>query len=274
MVAENSRVWPRLRKLRADFLDVGDEAHVEHPVGFVDHQQVAIVEHDLAAAEQVHQPARRRDQHVDALFERLDLVAHLHAAHQQRHRERVVLAVFLEILGDLHRELARRLEDQRARHPRPAAALVQDVDHRQDEAGGLAGAGLGDPDQVLAHQHRRDRRALDRSRLVIAAVGDGAEQFVGKAEIGKSHSKSGRWSEPRLLMAGAAIAPRPAMPRPWRLSRKVGCWDAPIPSRQRRSCGTSCLNCSIVQLPPDSRVDASRWTHRSGRPGPAGRSRA
>ena len=102
MVAENSKVWRDLRKLRADFLDVRDEAHVEHPVGFVDHQQVAVVEHDLAAAEQVHQPARRGDQHVDALFQRLDLVAHLHAADQQRHRERVVLAVFLEILGDLH----------------------------------------------------------------------------------------------------------------------------------------------------------------------------
>ena len=60
----------------------------------------------------------RRDQHVDALFERLDLVAHLHAADQQRHRELVILAVFLEILGDLRGELAGRLEDQRARHPR------------------------------------------------------------------------------------------------------------------------------------------------------------
>ena len=92
------------------------------------------VEHDLAALEQVHQASRRRDQDVDALFQRLDLVAHLNAADQQRHRERVVLAVFLEILGDLLRQLARRLEDQRARHARAAAAVVQDVDHRQDEA--------------------------------------------------------------------------------------------------------------------------------------------
>ena len=68
----------------------------------------------------------------------------------------------------------------------------EDVDHRQDEAGGLAGAGLGDADQVLAHQDRGDGGALDRRRFVIAAVVDGAEQFVGKAEIGKSHSKSGR----------------------------------------------------------------------------------
>ena len=62
-------------------------------------------------------------------------------------RELVVLAVFLEILGDLGGELAGRLEDQRARHARAAAALGEDVDHRQDEAGGLAGAGLGDADQ-------------------------------------------------------------------------------------------------------------------------------
>ena len=116
---------PVLGQLRADFLDVGDEAHVEHPVGLVDDQQLAVVEHDLAAAEQVHQPAGRGDQHVDALFQRLDLVAHLNAADQQRHRERVVFAVFLEILGNLHRQLARRLEDQRARHPRPAAAMVR-----------------------------------------------------------------------------------------------------------------------------------------------------
>jgi hypothetical protein len=58
MVAENSSVCRCFGQLRADFLDVGDEAHVEHAVGFVDDQQVAAVEHDLAAAEQVHQPAR------------------------------------------------------------------------------------------------------------------------------------------------------------------------------------------------------------------------
>jgi hypothetical protein len=57
-----------LAELGADFLDVGDEAHVEHPVRLVDHEQVAAVQHDLAAAEQVHQPARRGDQDVDALF--------------------------------------------------------------------------------------------------------------------------------------------------------------------------------------------------------------
>src|SRR3546814_2809642 len=68
---------PSRRQFGTDILDVRDEAHVEHPVGFVDHEQVATGEQDLAALEQIHQAARRRDQHVDALLERLDLVAHL-----------------------------------------------------------------------------------------------------------------------------------------------------------------------------------------------------
>jgi hypothetical protein len=81
---------------------------------------------DLAALEQVHQPARGGDQHVDAFVERLDLVAHLHAADQQRHLEVVVLAVLLEVLGDLLRQLAGRLEDQRARHARAATAVMEE----------------------------------------------------------------------------------------------------------------------------------------------------
>ena len=198
----------RLRQLGADFLDVGDEAHVEHAVGLVDHQQLAVGEHDLAAAEQVHQPARGGDQHVDALFERLHLIAHLNAADQQRHRERVVFAVFLEILGDLHRQLAGRLEDQRPRHSRAAAALVEDVDHRQHEGGSFAGAGLSDANHILAHQNRWDDAGLNRRRLGVAAVRYCAEQFVGKAEIGERHSNI------RIKRAP------PTSPRPRRTTRR------------------------------------------------------
>ena len=175
------------RQLRTDRLDVGNEAHVEHAVGLVDDEEVAAGQHDLAALEQVHQPARRRDQHVDAFVQRLDLVAHLHAADQQRHLEIVVLAVFLEILGDLGGKLARRLEDQRARHQRAAAAVREDVDHRQHEAGGLAGAGLGDADDVLHHQHRRDRLRLDRGRGIVTGREDRLQQLVRQAEIGEFH---------------------------------------------------------------------------------------
>ena len=40
-------VSQQLRQMR---LDVGDEAHVEHAVGFVDHQKIEAGEQDLAAS--------------------------------------------------------------------------------------------------------------------------------------------------------------------------------------------------------------------------------
>ena len=163
-------------QLVADEFDVGDEPHVEHPVRFVDDQKFAAVEQDLPTLEQVHEAARRGNQHVDALVQGLDLVAHLHAADKQRELEVMVLAVFLEILGHLRSQFACRREDQRARHQGAAATAGHDIDHGQDEARRLAGSGLRDTDDVLHHQDGRDGLGLDRRRLGIAGVGDGFEQ--------------------------------------------------------------------------------------------------
>ncbi len=177
-------------KLRTDEFDIGDEPHVEHSVGFVDDQQFAAVEQNLPALEQVHQPARGRDQHIDAVVERLDLVAHLHAADQQRELQVVVLAVFFEIFCNLRGEFARRCENQRARHERTAAAAGHDIDHRQDETGRLAGARLGDADDILHHQDRRNRLHLDVGGDGIARGFHRFEQGRGEAEVGKGHAVS------------------------------------------------------------------------------------
>ena len=58
-----------LRQQRDDALDIGNEAHIEHAVGFVDHQDLDVVQQDAAAIEQIHQAAGRGDQHVDAAVE-------------------------------------------------------------------------------------------------------------------------------------------------------------------------------------------------------------
>ena len=185
--AEQQRL-ARIGKLGTDEFDVGNEPHVEHAVRFVDHEQFAPVQQDLAPLEQVHQPARRGDQHVDAFVQRLDLIAHLHAADQQRELQIMVLAVFLEIFSHLGGQFAGRRQDQAARHQRAAASGGHDIDHRKHETGGLAGTGLRDADDVLHHQDRRDRLGLDRGRLGITGGFDRIEEFFGKAEIGKGHA--------------------------------------------------------------------------------------
>ena len=169
-----------------DALDIRDEAHVEHAVGLVDDEDLDAGHQQLAALAMVEQAAGRGDQHVGAAIELAVLVVERHAADQQRDVELVVLAVLLEVLGDLRGEFARRLEDQRARHARPGAALFEQRQHRQHEGGGLAGAGLGDAEDVAALQGGRDGARLDRRRDRVAGVGDGGEYFLAQAKVRKS----------------------------------------------------------------------------------------
>jgi hypothetical protein len=90
---------------------------------FLAQAAIGEVQQHLAARAMVEQPARRRNQHVDAAVELLVLIAEGNAADEKRHREFVVLAIGLEILGHLRREFARRFENERPGHtrPRPAA---------------------------------------------------------------------------------------------------------------------------------------------------------
>ena len=122
------------------------------------------VEQELAALEKVEQAAGRGDQHVDAAHDLGFLVAERHAADQQRHVQLVVAAVFDEAFLDLRGEFARRLQDQRARHARAGAPLLEQRQHGQDESGGLAGAGLGDAENVASGERMRDGLRLDGRR--------------------------------------------------------------------------------------------------------------
>ncbi len=181
------------RQLGADHLDVGNEAHVEHPIGLINHQHFAAGEQYLAAFEQVHQPSWRRDQHVNTLFKGLHLIAHLYSTDQQRHGEPVVDPIFLKILGNLRGEFAGGFKDQAAWHARAGTTIGEHVDHRQHEACGLARPCLRDRDQVAHHLHLRDRRCLHRGRRVIACGSYRSQQFVGKAEIGETHKHHQIW---------------------------------------------------------------------------------
>ena len=59
----------RERREREDAFDIGDKAHVQHPVGFVHHHDLNACQQQLAAFEMVQKTARRRDQNVNALVD-------------------------------------------------------------------------------------------------------------------------------------------------------------------------------------------------------------
>jgi hypothetical protein len=138
------------------------------------------VQHDEALLEAVEQAAGRADDHLTALPQLHALLGHGRAAddgdaaHARMRRELAALRL------DLLRQLARRRHDERERAELGAARahgrrLRQHVLQQGDEEGGrLAAARLGDADEVASRQAHRKRGALDRARLLVAHVGDGA----------------------------------------------------------------------------------------------------
>ena len=168
-----------------DRLDVLGEAHVEHLVGLVEHQEAQLGEVERALLEVVHDPARGADDDVHAAAQRAELDAvRLAAVHGQDVHALDVRGVLLERLADLERELAGRREHQRLRRLLRQVEAGQD---RQRERRGLAGAGLRQADDVAAGQQRRDGRGLDGGRLLVADVGQRLEHLVAEPEVGERH---------------------------------------------------------------------------------------
>ena len=92
-----------------------DEAHVQHAVGFVEHQHLDLVEAQRALVDEIEQAAGRGHQHFDAVRQRADLSVDRHAANGERDGERPnVPAIGTEAVGDLAGQFARRREHQHA----------------------------------------------------------------------------------------------------------------------------------------------------------------
>ena len=164
-----------------------DETHVEHAVGLVEHEDLDPVEPNGAAAHQVAEPARRCNQHIDAMGQRADLRPDRHTADRERDARPQMPAVGLEAFDDLAGELARRTQDKRAAGTRlrPQADAGEVMEHRQCESRCLAGSGLCDADDIARGEHVRNRLRLDRGRGGIALVDERAGDGFGKAEIEK-----------------------------------------------------------------------------------------
>ena len=172
-------------QLAGDLPDRHDEAKIQHVVGLVQHQDLGAVQPHVAFAEQVQQAAGGGHQHVHAAGHGGDLAALRHAAEDQCHAHRRVLGIGAEAVRDLRRKLARGRQHQAAR--RLALVLTrlghEAVQDRQGERRGLAGAGLGDAQQVVAQQQRRYRLRLDGGWVAVAGRGQPLEQRRGEAEL-------------------------------------------------------------------------------------------
>ncbi|OIQ71701.1 hypothetical protein GALL_466790 [mine drainage metagenome] len=165
-------------------LDVVDEAHAQHFVGFVEHQMAQRVELQRAPLEVIDHAPGRADDDVRAAPERGQLrhVA-LPAVNRQHMKSAAPRRVAGEGFGNLDRQLARGHQHQRLR---PRQRDVDALHDRQRERRGLAGAGLRLADQVDSGEQLRDRLRLDRRRRLVTQRAQRVEQFSSEAEFGKA----------------------------------------------------------------------------------------
>ncbi len=150
-----------------DRLDVLGEAHVEHLVGLVEHDHADAVEPQRAAVDVVDRPAGRGDDDVHAVAQGAELAADRLAAVDRQDPHAELAAVAVDRLGHLHGELARR-DQHEGDGLRPADGRIDQLQRRQGEGGGLAGARGRLAEHVVAGEDRRDGVALDRRRLLVA----------------------------------------------------------------------------------------------------------
>ena len=113
IVAENSIVCRVGGGLGEQLLDVGQEPEVEHLVGLVEHHDLDVLEAQQALAGEVEQAAGRADHDLRAGLELLDLALVGLAAVDRDDLGGAVGGGDLEVLGDLHAELARGHDDER-----------------------------------------------------------------------------------------------------------------------------------------------------------------
>ena len=147
----------------------------------------------------------RRDHDVDAPPQAAQLLADRLAAVDRQDAGAELTAVGVERLGDLHRELAGRDEDERRGTALAGRADRDALEHRQREGRGLAGPGRRLREQVAAGQQRRDGLALDRRRLLVAERRDRAQQPRVEVEPGEAVARGVRPAPRSVPSAGARV---------------------------------------------------------------------
>ena len=170
-----------LRHARDDRVDLVLEAHVEHAVGLVQHQELHAPEVHAAAVHVVLEPARRRDRRCRATASAARAAARTACRRTEQRGARASARCSSRASPSAPASRARAW----ARAPAcagpcpesspPCAAAAA----RQHEGGGLAASRLRRDQQIAARQHRGNRFALHRRRPGIAE----AREVIRKGRI-------------------------------------------------------------------------------------------
>ena len=195
-IAEGGREQQALflfRHCRQHLFHVVDEAHVQHAVGFIEHQHLDLAQIEHPLAEQIEQAPGCGDQNIHAFLDAADLRVHADAAKNDGGGKLQEFAVGLYRLLYLGREFAGRGQHQgadagTAEFVLGAAAHAQFVQHGQHERCGFAGAGLGAAEQIVPVEHYRNSLGLYGRGGFVALLAHGLDNGRGQFQIFKVHN--------------------------------------------------------------------------------------
>ncbi len=217
-MAEKSSVCLR-GQAADDPLEVGQKAHVEHGVGFIEDERVQLVETGLVLAHVVEEPAGGGEEDLDAGAQGLFLVAHGSAADKDADAQRRVVRQAKANVIDLLSQFAGGRDDEGLAD---AARLGQEpVQDRQQKGGGLAGARLGRGNDVAPGQNGGDSLGLDGRGLLVAHFVHGLHQGRVQAQALERHEKlpGDHWALSSYQFSAQAA---PCLPRRCQLSGPAG----------------------------------------------------
>ena len=170
---------------RGNGLHILRETHAEHLVGLVQHEHPHVRQVQRTLLDQVDHAPGSAHNDLRAPLEGSDLRT-VGGTTVDGHDVEAggACGKVLDRLRALHGELARRRQDEGLH---VALVGIDDGQERKAECGGLAGAGLGDTDDVAKLQQGRDRGGLNGRWDSEAHVGDCREDLVGQSEAGEGH---------------------------------------------------------------------------------------
>jgi hypothetical protein len=175
---------PIRRRLDEDGLDRLEEAHAQHFVRLIEHQQLDRGEFEGPPLQVVADPAGRADDHMHAASQGVELrLIALTAVNRQYVKTLEMRGVPLEGLGHLQGELAGGHQHEHLRLP---AGQIDTFERGQGEGGRLARPGLRLAEQVGAGQQGRNGGGLDGRGRFVAHLGKRLEKRFSEAQIAES----------------------------------------------------------------------------------------
>ena len=132
------------------------------------------------AVDVVHHAAGGADDNLGAAAQARDLVLNrLAAVDTDRAHALGVAGQAADLVADLHRQLARRAEDEHLR-VFGIGVLEAGLDGGNAERHGLSGAGVRPADDIVSGEDGGDRLRLNLRRCGKAGLAQGAEHAVGE----------------------------------------------------------------------------------------------